>query len=170
MDRHRSLLPAGCDRAKVHLERGCLALAAWDAIVSADAACSAASESDITHCIAQGLGMDMSAATFEDHTKVADTSVPVRRCACIHGMPRDLDLNLDLLGLDLDLADAERGLMVHRKLAQQILRILPPIPRMIVSYCAGHSRIPAGCWCAFQQFFFTRQERRERWTGHKVSC
>ena len=100
MDRHRSLRPAGCDRAEVHLERGCLALAAWDAIISSDAACSAASDSDITHCIAQGLGMDMLAATAEDHTKVTDSSVPVRCCACIHSTPQHLDL---------DLVAAERG-------------------------------------------------------------
>ncbi len=78
VDRHRALRPTGCDRAEVHLERGCLALAAWHAIIDADAACSKATESDITNCIAQGLGMDMLAATGEDRTDAADSSVPVR--------------------------------------------------------------------------------------------
>ena len=74
--RHSALQPGGCDRAGIHLERGCLALAAWDAIVNADAACSEASESEITHCIAAGLGMDMSiTATGAD----TDSSTPVRR-------------------------------------------------------------------------------------------
>ena len=76
----------GCDRAEVHLERGCLALAAWHAIVDADAACSAATETDITHCIAQGLGMDMLAADNEDRTDAADSPVPVRRCLYPHSI------------------------------------------------------------------------------------
>lgn len=79
VERHKALQPADCDRAKVHLERGCLALAAWDAIVNADASCSAATESDVTNCIAAGLGMDLSATTRGSGTSATDCT-PVRCC------------------------------------------------------------------------------------------
>ena len=71
VDRHSALLHSDCDRASTHLERGCLALAAWDAIAEADAACADASEDAVTHCIGAGLGMDLTAAATET---TADTS------------------------------------------------------------------------------------------------